>query len=175
MYAILQEMEPERRENRTISLDSDTIYFSDVLADFRNLPENTGASFFFKDSRIDAAKNPIFSYIKLTAPNKQIVEIKEKVMISDNANTGAYAFASAGLLKEEVEQCIDRAVGAKGEYYTSGIIDTMLKKTGVEYPFVGVHVEDFVCVGTPKQLDEFLDEIREGEKRRGKALPLTFR
>ncbi|GMH77866.1 hypothetical protein TrST_g12459 [Triparma strigata] len=178
LYSMLQEMSAAELENRTISLDSDTVYFSDVLTDFRNLPPLTGASFYFKDLRADAASNPIFSYIKLTEPTKRIVEIKEKVMISDNANTGAYAFASAALLRSEVEGCIDGAVGAKGEYYTSAIIDTMLKRTDPPLPFVGVHVSDFVCVGTPKQLDDFLDELREGKrartKRGGKMMTFSF-
>lgn len=34
---------------KTISLDCDTIYFSDILRDFRSTPEDCGCSFYFHD------------------------------------------------------------------------------------------------------------------------------
>lgn len=69
-------------------MDCDTIYFSDVLSKFRALPSGIGASFYFKDERPEYEANPIFSYIELQGPGDEITNIKEKVPISNNANTG---------------------------------------------------------------------------------------
>jgi len=153
-------MESERLANRTISLDCDTIYFSDILASFRALPPSTGACFYFRDEREDHKSKPIFSYIDLSSSSDStIATIKEKVPISRNANTGAYAFQSAAILMKEVERIIDGAVGTKGEYYTSSVISSLIDG-GIR--FVGVHVDDFTCVGTPKQLVAFLEELKGG-------------
>lgn len=51
-----------------------------------------------------------------------------------------------------------------GEYYTSSVIKEMIKDGHV---FLGVHVEDFVCVGTPRQLQEFLVSLRSKILDRG--------
>ena len=160
LYCILQNMTSDQLLKKTISLDCDTIYFSDILKDFRSLPPNTGASFYFNDPT--AAVNPIFSYISLAAAegvaaHSSITAIAEKDPISTNANTGAYAFSTARSLQLACAASIDGAVGAKGEYYTSSIIAAMIAKGD---NFTGVFVEDFVCVGTPVQLTDLLDEIR---------------
>ena len=73
-------------------------------------------------------------------------------------NSGAYAFASGKLMKEACAARLDMDVGTLGEYYTSSVIKTMITDGHV---FRGVHVEDFVCVGTPRQLQAFLRSIRD--------------
>lgn len=127
--------------NKTISLDCDTIYFTDILTKYRELKANQSACFYFTDDQ----DKPVFSYIALDANNK-ITEIKEKNKISKNANTGAYAFASARLLERYCIQVLDAGIGSSGEYFTSNVISQMIAD-GED--FVGVFVDTFACVGTP--------------------------
>lgn len=152
LYATLQEMNDEELSRRTVSLDCDTLYFSDILTSLRNLPTGEGASYYFNDK----TGRPIFSFLKL-GDDGRIMDIREKVIISTHANCGAYAFASAKVLREYCAKRLDMDVGELGEYYTSSVIKEMIDDGHV---FKGVHVEDFVCVGTPRQLQEFLVGLR---------------
>ncbi|KAI3636081.1 hypothetical protein MIR68_005962 [Amoeboaphelidium protococcarum] len=152
LYIILQSMTADEKARKTISLDCDTIYFTDILSKFRALATNQSACFYFNDDQ----DKPVFSYISLDADNK-ITEIKEKVKISSNANTGAYAFASARLLERYCVKILDSGIGSSGEYYTSNVISQMI--TDGEH-FMGIFVDSFACVGTPWQLDQFLAHVK---------------
>ena len=70
---------------KCVLLDCDTFYTQDILDLYRNI--NVNAVFYTLNYEI----KPIYSYIKLDE-NDNIQEIKEKVKISDNANTGIYCF-----------------------------------------------------------------------------------
>ena len=48
-------------------------------------------------------------------------------MISTHANTGAYAFASAAVLRRYCALILDEAVGEVGEYHTTNIIHRMIE------------------------------------------------
>jgi hypothetical protein len=130
------------------------------------MPEGHGACFYFEDT----GNQPIFSYIR-TEKNKSgheiINAIQEKKAISKKANSGAYVFPSAGALNTWAEKMLDSKLDPTddkvGEYYTSQMIEVMIEK-GV--PFMGIHitVDDFSCVGTPKQLREFLQRIKDQDK-----------
>ena len=67
-----------------ISLDGDNFYLTDILKIWDG--SNTVFSF------IDNNNDPIYSYIKIE--NDNIIDIVEKVKVSNMANTGAYAFNS---------------------------------------------------------------------------------
>ncbi|CAF1391514.1 unnamed protein product [Adineta steineri] len=154
LFIILQSMSKDRLERKTISLDCDTIYLKPIIDEFRQLSNNMNASFFFEDN----GGKPIYSYLKFNE-NLFITDVCEKVMISTHANTGAYAFRSASILKQYCIQLLDDAVGHSGEYYTANIIKLMLNNQEI---FVGIKVnfDDFVCVGTPDQLNQFLNKLK---------------
>ncbi|CAF0868787.1 unnamed protein product [Adineta steineri] len=160
LFIMLQTINIDRLKYKTISLDCDTIYFEKILKKFRQLSNQMNASFFFKDN----IGKPIYSYLKLdediTQENYPLIkDVREKIMISNNANTGAYAFRSGFILKEYCIEIIDQSVGDSGEYYTTNIIKLMLDN---QEDFVGIEVnfQDFVCVGTPDQLNEFLKNLK---------------
>ena len=83
-----------------------------------------------------------------------ITEIKEKKKISDNANTGAYAFCDIMQLYNYSKYVVDNDIRFNNECYTSCIIDEMIKQKEL---FNGIKLEDDdVCVlGTPIQVREF--------------------
>ncbi|CAF4152367.1 unnamed protein product, partial [Adineta steineri] len=130
------------------------IYLKPIIDDFRQLSNNMNASFFFEDN----GGKPIYSYLKFNE-NLYITDVCEKIMISTHANTVAYAFRSASILKQYCIQLLDDAVGLSGEYYTANIIKLMLNKQEI---FVGIKVnfDDFICVGTPDQLNQFLNKCK---------------
>jgi dTDP-glucose pyrophosphorylase len=134
---------------KTILLDGDTFYTEDILEKFRNVSYN--AIFY----TINTDPNPVFSYIKLDNNNRFICDIAEKVKISDNANTGAYAFSNIEVLYYYATYIVENNITFKNECYTSCIIAEMIKQ---HEHFVGVELKecDVHILGTPKQVNEFI-------------------
>lgn len=158
LFIVAQSMPASYRRRKTISLDCDTIYFHDILTKVRQLPSGHGGCFYFEDE----GNQPIFSYIVYDEANV-ITEIQEKKAISTHANTGAYVFPSGNALQTWsnilLDSKLDPTSKHEGEYFTSQMIEEMIKTGGV--PFTALHLskDDFSCVGTPRQLDEFLLKI----------------
>lgn len=175
LYIVTQQMTDVQLARKTISLDCDTIYFSDALTPFRALPADSGCSLYFEDDQPD----PIFSYITLDGEDasadvkdprpssptaiitpletKHISGIAEKVRISSHANTGGYGFGSAHLMQKYLVETLENGIPSVGEYYTSSVIARMLSDGHV---FHGIYIEDFSCVGTVPQLQDFLHALR---------------
>lgn len=135
----------EQRDIPVICLDSDNFYLSDIISKWNG--ENCVFSF------EDFNKMPIFSYVK-TIDNNQIVDIKEKEKISNNACTGAYGFKSICDLKNYTSKIIENNITQKNEFYTSGVIKEMINE-GHIFKNIEVVNKDFFSLGTPKQLEEF--------------------
>ena len=70
---------------KCVLLDCDTFYKIDILTIIREKSSNL--VFYVKREH----EKPIYSYIELNKINK-ILDIKEKIKISSNANTGCYVF-----------------------------------------------------------------------------------
>ena len=172
LFIILRYMNGFELSKRTISLDCDTIYFSNVLEKFRALPEGWGTSLYFEDS---GERGPIYSYIDLDAEDGRIQQIKEKKAISTHANTGGYGFPSGHILKTYCARVIDGGVDDTGEYYTSSIIGKMIANGE---NFRGIFVPSFECVGTPAQLRTFLGKLKEPNspflRGRGRMMRFCF-
>lgn len=153
LFVVLQSMNNVELSRRTISLDCDTFYFSNILDTFRSMPEGQGCCCYF----VDTGDAPIFSYIAMNEQGR-IQDIAEKVAISRNANTGAYGFASAALLRKYLVEVLDKSVPSSGEYYTSAVIGKMIRD---DCDFRGLFVSDFACVGTRPQLEEFYEVVKK--------------
>ncbi|KAK5053698.1 hypothetical protein LTR84_001659 [Exophiala bonariae] len=160
LFIVAQSMPVSHRRRRTVSLDCDTIYHHDILTDIRNLPAGMGGCFFFQDT----GSEPIFSYI-VYDENNTIIDIQEKKAISTNANTGAYVFPSGSALQQWANIILDSKLdtngGKTGEYFTSQMIEEMIKVGKIPFTAIPVSGDAFSCVGTPRQLDEFLLKISQ--------------
>ena len=138
---------------KTILVDGDAFYTEDILGYFRTLDEKFNAVFYFKNYD----PNPVFSYIKMDETNEtnDIIEIQEKNKISDNANTGAYAFNNIYNLYKYSKYVTDNNITFKNEPYISCIINEMMKEKEL---FKGLEINDdfFFVLGTPSQLTQFI-------------------
>lgn len=131
-------------KNKTVLFDCDTFYHIDILQIFRNQHEN--AVFCFKDSQ----DKPIFSYVNIDG-NNIVTDIKEKIKISDYANTGCYCFKDCEILKQYCEKIMKNNIREKNEFYTSCVIKEMIKDNYIFNCNI-INNNDFSCVGTPLQL-----------------------
>ena len=134
-----------------ISLDGDNFYTCDLITSWTG--ENN--VFAFKDYQ----DNPIYSYVKTNINNEKnikLIDIQEKVKISNLACTGAYAFLSGNVLLEYCHKVIINNSLQKGELYISSVIKSMLND---KLPFnVSIINElDYKCLGTPLQVRLFVE------------------
>lgn len=129
---------------KCVLIDCDTFYTTDILSMYRKQLDNAVFSF------IDKQEKPMFSYIKFDS-NNIITEIKEKQKISNFANTGCYCFANGSILREYCQKVINNNVRQNGEYYTSCVIDLMMRD-GHKFNANVIDESNFHCVGTPLQL-----------------------
>ena len=135
----------EDRDIPVICLDSDNWYNCDIISQWNG--EN--CIFSFEDEN----ENPIYSYVK-TNENNEILDIKEKVKISNNACTGGYGFKSIVELKQYTSKIIEEDITQKTEFYTSGVIKEMINN-GHTFTNKTILHPNFICLGTPLQLKFF--------------------
>lgn len=150
----LRALDEEQRSRPTLLADGDTFYTVDIVTRFRAVAGTHNAVFCFNDTQ----PKPIYSYIKLDASD-DVQEIKEKVKISDWANSGCYCFRNGKHLAQECEALIEAntqqmSQDGIGEFYTSGVIAAMVSK---KEPFRALKIEpgDMHVLGTPSQVEEF--------------------
>ena len=133
---------------KTLLLDCDTFYTEDVCSIFRLAQDNT--VFYTKNTN----PNPIYSYIELDQDD-WIQNIAEKRKISDNANTGAYAFIDIYRLHELCNYVLDNNINFNNEPYTSCVIGVFLDQG---FKFKGHQLESskVFSLGTPKELTNYM-------------------
>ena len=136
---------------KSILIDGDTFYTSDIINKFRIIDKN--AVFFTKNYDT----NPVFSYIKMDIENN-IIDIKEKNKISDNANTGAYAFDDINILYNYAKYVVENDIRFNNECYTSCIISEMIHKNE---PFLGIELDEknVHVLGTPEQVNDYISKF----------------
>jgi len=138
--------EDELNDN-VLLLDCDTFYNDDIVAGYKSAPiKNT--IFYFNSTD----PNPIYSYINLDGI--AVTDIKEKIKISDNANTGAYGFESS----RELKQYCTKVLNLDKEVYISCVYEEMLKDNKT---IIGAKIDSFNCVGTPLQLKTYCNKYKE--------------
>ncbi len=134
----------KHKNKKLLFLDGDTFYNEDILKKARLSSEDK--IFYFKSLN----KDPIYSYIKKN--NKNIVlNIEEKVKISNYASVGAYFFQNTGIAIENIKKVLTKKSIIK-EYYLSLVYKDLLfenKKVLCE------EVKKFYCLGTPELVQNF--------------------
>lgn len=98
-----------------------------------------------------------WSFVKLN-DDGQAVEVREKQRISNNCTLGAYYFSSARLYQELYQDYYaDNAHMEKNEKYVAPLYNFMIQK-GMSVTISIIDFNRVHVLGTPKELDEFLNE-----------------
>jgi dTDP-glucose pyrophosphorylase len=119
-------------------------------------------SYLFKD---EIQRNPETSYIvtyKETSPkcsyvreeNGQVVEVREKKVISNDATVGYYHWAHTRDFFQDAEQMIADGHKENGEYYLAPVYNYTIAR-GLPVKKFALKDNDFWPVGTPEDLIEF--------------------
>ena len=136
--------------NRCLILDCDTFYTENIIQMFRESHHN--AIFFTKNYET----KPIYSYIELDNENT-IIKIREKEKISDNANTGAYAFTNIYDLHKYCKYVLDNNIKFNNEPYTSCVISEMIKE-GIIFKGVELNELYVFSLGTPQAVEKYISK-----------------
>lgn len=138
-------------DGECLIVDGDAFYTFDIVSKCRALTSN-GVVYFETIN-----EKPVYSYIELDKEGT-ITKIREKEKISNNANTGAYFFKEAKILKRYCNIVLDQNITFRGEPYISCVIDKMISNS---YHFTGINIDPicFKCLGTPKQLNEYKQNV----------------
>ena len=134
---------------KCLVLDCDTFYTEDIVGIFRNL--DTNVVFYTTNDE----PTPIYSYIELDE-NRRITNIKEKQKISDNANTGAYAFGNIHELCHYCLYVLDHNITFNGEPYTSCVISSMIS-SGISFVGHELSSDSVFSLGTPVAVQSYID------------------
>ena len=146
----LETFTEDKLNDNVLLLDCDTFYSDDIIGKYKS-QSNKNTIFYFNSTD----PKPIFSYI--TLENNKVTDIKEKIKISDNANTGAYGFESGA----ELKQYCNKVLGLDKEVYISCVYEEMLKDGKA---ISGTEIVNFNCVGTPLQLKTYCNKYKEFAK-----------
>ena len=139
----------EPRNIPIICLDCDSFYHCDIISQWNG--ENN--IFTFEDRN----ENPIYSYLKKNDYN-EILDIKEKEKISNNACSGAYGFKSINELKKYTLKIIEGNIKQKSEFYISGVIKEMIND-GIVFINILIEKKNFVQLGIPNDVEKFKTDI----------------
>jgi HAD superfamily hydrolase (TIGR01509 family) len=134
---------------KCLILDCDTFYTEDIVSIFRNSQHNM---VFYTTN---TSPNAIYSYITMDT-NNIITNIKEKEKISDNANSGAYAFIDIYELHKYCKYVIDNNILFNNEPYTSCVIHEMIfTQLNNKHIFVGYELNPsrVFSLGTPDAVE----------------------
>jgi len=101
-----------------------------------------------------SSNEAVFSYAKVNEDNL-LIQTKEKEVISNFAIAGAYYFKNVELFQKSAIDLIVDGDLSKKEFYMSALYNCLLKRTKNISIF---KIENFSCVGTPIQLENFIKE-----------------
>jgi len=152
------------RSRPVMLVDGDSFYGEDIVGKYREHCATNNGVFYFKD----AQPEPMYSYIQFDDGDMLIREVKEKVKISDNANSGCYCFRDGDELMEQCQALLDAgdtqlSQDRVGEYYTSGVIAAMIE-LGRPFRAIEIRRDQFHVLGTPAQVEEFCRRRRDHGK-----------
>jgi len=99
----------------------------------------------------DKKKDPKWSFAKVDR-NGFIIETREKVPISHLASVGLYSFTEGQVFVKAAEEMIKKDIKFKNEFYIAPLYNILIKQNK---KFIIDLVEEFLCFGTPEDVDSF--------------------
>jgi hypothetical protein len=92
-----------------------------------------------------------WSYAKIK--NNRVVEVAEKVVISNNASTGVYGWANGSYYVKYAQQMINKDIRVNNEFYICPVYNEAIRDNKRILP---MFVDKMYGLGTPEDLDEYL-------------------
>ena len=104
--------------------------------------------------------NPHHSYVKLK--QKQVIQVAEKIVISDKACAGIYYFNRGSDYIESVVMMVAKNIRTNNEFYIAPAYNELIQNGG-KVTIYEVDVNKKHMLGTPYELEIFLDKVENGD------------
>lgn len=104
------------------------------------------------------ASHPKWSYAR-TDKNGRVIEVAEKKLISNNATTGIYYFSQGKDYVRAAEAMIKKDCKHNGEFYVCPVYNELILD-GADIRISNIDIDDMHGLGTPEDLDSFLEKLR---------------
>ena len=105
------------------------------------------------------ASDPCYSYAQTNAEGV-VIQTREKEVISHHAITGAYMFARGKNFVNCAMEMLIYGERTKNEFYMSNVYNIAVKR-GLKTGVYDIDLNDWHCLGTPKQLQAYLKEKKQ--------------
>ena len=133
-------------------VSSDTIVVSNMMEDIKNKKNNCLGLISVADMPGDR-----WSFAKTDQTGK-VIEVTEKIRISDNASTGLYYFSNGRDFVRKAEKMMELEEKTQGEYFVMPLYQKYID----EGAYIGISLaEKMWDLGTPESLQMFLEATRE--------------
>ena len=103
------------------------------------------------------SNNPRYSFAK-SDNNNNVLEVAEKVAISDNASTGLYYFRRGRDFIWAAENMIDEGLKENNEYYVIPVYNKLIELGKIVKV---VNCDEYWVLGTPEELESFKKEYKK--------------
>ncbi len=103
------------------------------------------------------AKEKKWSFVDIADDTKKITRCIEKNPISPIATTGHYFFRKGSSFVRAAEEAMTNGIKTNGEYYVSGVIDTMIQHGQLFFPYM---VNRFYPIGIPEDLEKYISILK---------------
>jgi HAD superfamily hydrolase (TIGR01509 family) len=97
-----------------------------------------------------------WSYAKIK--NNRIIEVAEKVVISNNASTGIYGWTKGSDYVKYAEQMIEKNIRVNNEFYICPVYNEAI---GDNKRILPIFVNNMYGLGTPEDLDKYLKNKKD--------------
>ena len=135
----------ELSDDPIVFVDCDSnIVFNEDLWDC-----STGGLFVMKKN------NPAHSYSKIDEDGN-VIEVKEKEVISPWANTGHFWFAKVSEFVDLFEYAYENKITTRGEYYIAPLYNDAIQKQNMKFKVL--EVDKWYCWGTPEDVERYRNE-----------------
>lgn len=103
---------------------------------------------------IDNERNPKWSFVKINSEGN-VIEVREKVAISNFATVGIYYFAEGQILVDSIIEMIIKNDRVNGEFYTCPVYNLLIKSNKTIGIF-NIEKASMHGIGTPEDLNEYI-------------------
>ena len=177
VLSVTRQMSAKESRNCLVTLDCSTIYHGVDVLHLCRTHSNSHASVYFDLDKASVSgtsmQRTTFSYIRLSEDGK-ITEVKEKSIISSQANCGTYIFSSAVEFRSAAEALLEHPEeAAKGGLYASSLMTWMIGH-GAEFSGIPVLYHDVAMVSTLAQLQDFIRKVSCGQVPMAKKMRFCF-
>lgn len=104
--------------------------------------------------------NPHHSYAKVK--KNQVVQVAEKIVISDKACAGIYYYKKGSKYIESTVMMIAKNIRTNNEFYIAPAYNELIQNNG-KIKIYEIDVNKKHMLGTPNELEIFLDKVENGD------------